>query len=83
MLLGEDFRGRHPERLPPTLDDAQRRKPGNHGLPRSNVALYQPLHRLLAGHVLLDFAEHTLLRAGELERQQLPHAGAQRDPRWT
>ena len=60
MLLGENFRGRHPERLPALLDGAQRRKPGDHRLSRSNVTLHEPLHGLPARHVCFDFAEHAL-----------------------
>ncbi len=81
MLLRENFRGRHPQGLPAMFDGAQRRKPGDHGFPRAHVPLHQPLHRLIAAQVGVDFLEYALLRTGELERQELAHALAQRAAR--
>ncbi len=69
VLLGERLGRRHQRRLSSGLDRAQKRVERDGGLARADVALQQPLHRLLACEVGVDLGERQLLVLGQGERQ--------------
>ena len=72
VLLGQDFGRRHERDLEAVLHRDQRREQRDDRLPRPDVALQQPVHRLRTLQVVDDFLERLPLAAGELERQHAP-----------
>ena len=74
MLTGEDFGRRQQGRLRSRFHRGEHGDQADHRLARTHVALQQSQHRLSLRHVAGDFADHAILRIGQLPRQ----AGDQR-----
>ena len=72
MLLREDLGRRHERDLESVLHRHQGRHHCHDRLPRADVPLEQPVHRLRPLHVLDDFGDHLLLIARELEWEYPP-----------
>ena len=75
MLPGQDFRRRHQRRLIAVGDAHQHRVQRDDRLAAADVALQQPVHRHVAGHVGGHFADRRLLARRQLERQPPANAG--------
>ena len=71
VLEREHLGRRHQRALAALLDGADERGERDDGLARADIALEQPLHRLLRIEVAVDRVERTLLRARERERKRL------------
>ncbi len=74
VLLGQQLGRCHQRCLPAGLDCARRGQRSHHGLAAADIALHQPLHRLLAREVELDLVPDALLRACQFERQRRDQA---------
>ena len=70
MLVGEDFRRRHEDRLMTGGDRDQNRVHGDRRLSRPDVGLQQAVHRVAGGQILADFADCSALALGEGEGKQ-------------
>src|SRR5262249_51269668 len=80
VLLGEELRGDHDRGLVSVLDREQRGEQRDDGLAAADVALQQPLHAAVAGHIGDDLANGAHPRAGELERKTLAQLRGERAP---
>ena len=74
VLLGQGLGRRHQRTPLAGFDRAQQRVQRDDGLPRADLSLQQPLHRLRLREVGVDLRDRALLVLGELERQPLPVA---------
>jgi len=63
MLRRQDLRGRHETGLVTVLHGHERCDHGNDGLAAADIALHQPVHGPVTGHVLLDLGDHPFLAA--------------------
>ena len=69
VLRGEHLGGRQQRRLPPGIHRGEHGAQGDHGLARPDLALQQPVHRHVAGHLGRDGGADVGLPRGEGERQ--------------
>ena len=69
MLLREGLGRRHERSLAAGLDRPQERVERDDGLPRADVALEEPLHRLRVAEIPADLPDRGHLLRGELEGQ--------------
>ncbi len=69
MLRGQDFGGRQHRHLIAVFDGDDGGFGGHDGLAAAHIALQQAVHGARRLHVVGDFAEDALLRAGGLEGQ--------------
>src|SRR3989338_7269294 len=69
MLACEHFGWRHNGGLAPVLRRAYCRKSGDHGFPRADIALEEPVHGAAFLKVLQDLPERPFLRSGQRERK--------------
>src|SRR6266480_2772367 len=77
MLLRERLRRGHERALAARLDRPQERVERDDGLPGTDLALEQALHRRRSREVGVDLLDRTLLVLGQLEREQIPVPGGQ------
>ena len=70
VLFGEHLRRRHQRPLVPALHGGEQRRDSDDGLPRADVALQQPVHRMGRREVGVDLPDHPLLRGGQREAQR-------------
>ena len=68
---GEDLGGRQQRGLAAGVDDRQHRPQRDDRLARADLALQQPVHRVLAGQLAGDLLADVALARGQLERQPL------------
>ena len=61
VLLGEHLGRREHRRLPAGVDDGEHRAQRDHRLARADLALEQPVHRVLGGQVGEDLRADLLL----------------------
>ena len=69
MLARQDLCRRHERRLTARFDGNQHGEQGHHGLAAAHVALQQPQHAVIRGHVGGDLRHGLPLRAGQGEGQ--------------
>ena len=69
VLLGQNLGRRHERHLQTVLHRDDRRQQRHDGLPRPDVALQEPIHRVRPLHVLDDLLQGLPLPGGEAERQ--------------
>ena len=77
MLTHQDFGRRHQRALQAGFHRVQKRQQGDNGLARSDIALQQPQHAFVAGHVFFDFTQSAELSIGEGKGQGGDGLGAQ------
>ena len=78
VLLGEDLGGREEGGLSTAVDDLEHRPQRHEGLAGADLALEQPVHRVVAGELVGDQVPDLALTGGELERQ--PRVEGRQDP---
>ena len=71
MLVRQDLRRRHDTCLVAVVDHQQRNHQCHQGLPRTYIALQQPIHLLAGLHVGVYLFDHAFLRVRQFERQQV------------
>ena len=71
VLLGKHLRRRHKHRLIARSDGLQHRGERDHGLSRTDFALQQALHRVVATHILDDIVNDAGLPAGQGEGERI------------
>ena len=69
VLLGQNLRGCHERTLQTVGERIEQRQCGHRGFARTNLALQQPRHWSLEGHVAQDLVSYATLRGGQLERK--------------
>ena len=72
VLLGERLGRGHERALATRLDRPQERVERDDGLPGTDLALEQALHRRRSREVGVDLLDRALLVLGQLEREQIP-----------
>ncbi len=77
MLSGEHLGGSQQYGLPPSVDDLQHRAQCDHGLAGSDLALQQPVHRVLTGQLCGQHLAHLSLPSGQCEGQCGVECGGQ------
>jgi hypothetical protein len=77
VLLGQDFGRRHQRDLRAAGDGLRRGDGRHHGLAAAHVALQQAMHGVRFGQVGGYLFDHSLLRAGQFERQGFVQPGDQ------
>ena len=70
VLLGQHLGGRHKRPLQPRIDGGQEGSDRHHRLAAAHIPLHQPGHGLGLAHIGEQLAQHPLLSAGQLKRQQ-------------
>ena len=70
MLLGQDLGRYHQRSLIPGFGSQIHRDRGDDRLAGADIALYEALHRCIAGEIVDQLGDDTLLRAGQRERQR-------------
>ncbi|KAF4516306.1 hypothetical protein B566_EDAN000547 [Ephemera danica] len=81
MLLGQNFSRRHERSLVTGAASHDNGMEPHHRLPRPDIALHQPVHRLGRDHVPINFANDLILRGCQTERQQAAQRIDDRRPR--
>ena len=74
VLLGQDLRRRHETGLVAVLHCHERGDQGDDGLAASHIALHQPVHGPVRGHVCFDLGDHPFLRSGQAIGQLFPES---------
>ena len=77
MLGGEHLGGRQQHSLPPGIDDLQHCAQRHDRLAGSDLALQQPVHRVLTGQLRGQHLTHLLLASGQREGQCGVECGGQ------
>ena len=82
MLLGKNLGGGHQRPLVAALDTGEDGCHGDHGFPRTDIALQQAVHGMGPGHIGADGLDGALLGTGQGKGQPGREAGQQApDPR--
>ena len=76
MLLGQYFGRCHDGDLHAGVDGLHCGHRGHDGLAAADIALEQTVHRIRKRQIGADFADHPLLRLGQIESQDLHQTGA-------
>ena len=69
VLLGQNFGRRHYCHLRSSLNRIECRQCRNNGFATAHIALQQAVHGIRLQHILLNFGQYFLLRAGQLKGQ--------------
>ena len=77
VLLGEHLGRGQQGGLSPGVDDLEHRAQRDHGLAGADLALEEPVHRVVAAELLGDEVADLALATGELERQAVVEGGEQ------